>query len=152
MKKMNFKRGVLLLLLVSLALSLVGCTEPKPGGLGTSTAPVQTDDPEEYLIEEDGEQFLILPISKVKVRVRKEYAQYLNEIDYDLLRTAEETISAKVAQYSNHSGFYLQVDDGHLCLYTEVIVSIDPPESSEEGDSGCGIDHEHQFFCERISK
>ena len=48
-----------------------------------------------------------------------------------------------------------QFNDGYLCLVAEVIKQLEPPASQEtEGevvDGGCGIDHEHLFFSERIS-
>lgn len=72
-----------------------------------------------------------------------------------LVETAENKITEAVSVYSNSSDFYLQINDGYLCLVVEVIKQIDPPALQEiEGefvDRGCGIDHEHLFFSERIS-
>lgn len=110
----------------------------------------ETNSISEYLTEEDGKQYLMLPISKDKVMLWDGQAQYLDDIDLDLLKAAEEKISKQISQYSNNSGFYLQVDEGYLCLYAEVIVKIDPP-ASAGGVGGCGIDHEHMFFGERIT-
>ncbi len=56
---------------------------------------------------------------------------------------------------SSHSDFYLQITEDYLCLTVEVVKNIDRPSSPEtSGDyaeSGCGIDHEHVFYSERIS-
>ena len=61
-------------------------------------------------------------------------------------------ITDDIAEYSNSSGFYLQISEDYLCLVREVIHYIDPPETAGEYTlSGCGIDHEHLFFSERIS-
>ena len=105
----------------------------------------------DYLIEENGEQYLILPISKKRVRVTSSHMQYLDEIDLNLLRTAEEKIRENIAQYTDNEGyFYLGDGNGYLSLCAEVIIDITPPSGTNDG--GCGIDHEHKFFKERISK
>ena len=103
----------------------------------------------EYLIAEDGYQYLILPISKSKIIVFDEYIRYLNYIDLDLLETSEKKITEEVSQYPNKPSFLLNINEGYLCLCVEAIVNIDPPQN---GEVGCGIDHEHKFFVERISK
>ena len=130
-------------------LSLAGCDHQPSGQEAVSTIS-ETNSISEYLIEENGKQYLILPISKGKVKVWDEQTQYLDDIDLDLLRAAEKRISEAISPYSNHSDLYLQVDDGHLCLYAEVIIDIDPA-GAESGEAGCGIDHEHKFFGERIT-
>lgn len=110
-----------------------------------------TENISDYLIEEDGKQYLILPISKEKVRVSNSYTQYLDDIDLDLLKAAEKKIREELSQYSDTQvDFYLQDREGYLYLTAEIIVDITPPSGAE--DSGCGIDHEHKFFEERITK
>lgn len=104
----------------------------------------------DYLVEEDGQQYLILPVSKERVKIWDEQTQYLDDIDLDLLKAAEERISREISQYSQNSGFYLQIEEGVLFLYAEVIVDITPPSGTDGG--GCGVDHEHRFFKERITK
>ena len=108
----------------------------------------------EYTTDEKGRAYLVLPISKEQVRVRSEYEAYLNDIDYGMLKKAEEKITAQVSQYGSGSDFYLQLDNDYLCLYKEIIVNVDPP-ASEDGEyilGGCGVDHKHLFFGERITK
>ena len=105
-----------------------------------------------HLIEEDGQQYLILPVSRQKVRVEKEHIPLLDNIDIDLLEAAEEKITEKITQYTKErEHFYLQEEDGHLLLCVEVIVSIENPSSSSDGFF-IDIDHEHKFITERITK
>lgn len=104
------------------------------------------------VIEEDGVQYLILPISRSKICVKEENKVLLGNVDPDLLKAAEEKLSAQISQYENYSALYLQNIEGQLYLCAEVIVDIDPPTSGEHGVSGCGTDHEHKFFGERITK
>ena len=139
--------------------------QPKATPPETTQSPGLSDQPEatpaettqshgvsEYLTEENGEQYLILPISKAKLRVKSQHLSHLNKIDADLLKKAEEMISGYISSYSQNSGIYLGVCDGKLCLCAEAIVKIDPPNTSEYGSSGCGIDHDHRFFYEQITK
>ena len=109
----------------------------------------------EYLIQEEEKQYLVLPISRENVLIWEEHTSYLDKIDLDLLKAAEEKLGVKLAENPNNSGFYLQVKDGTLHLSVEVIVDIIPAQTvtMEDGsvlDSGCGIDHDHVFYMERI--
>ena len=70
------------------------------------------------------------------------------EIDFTLLKAAEEKITSEISKYSDHSSFYLSLDGEHLRLSVEVIVDIAAPLN---GDTGCSIDHEHLFFGEQIT-
>ncbi len=57
--------------------------------------------------------------------------------------------------YSSSSGFCIGRDqEGNLLLCAEVIVKITPAIESGEDfmGGGCGIDHEHIFFSERITE
>lgn len=77
------------------------------------------------------------------------YARYLSYATEAAFASAKEKLDAKAP---NGSDYYLDIDsEGYLCLCREVIRYIDPP-VSEDGYvmSGCGIDHEHLFFSERI--
>ena len=138
--------------------SLAGCSAPQSDSQETFSTISENKDISEYLIEEDGEQYLILPISQSKIVVRDEYKQHLDNIDIELLKTAEETICNKMSAYTKSSGFSLQFDDsGYLCLHTECIVDIEPPNVITEDDGeiisgGCNIDHKHIFLYERITK
>ncbi len=112
---------------------------------------INTDVDRDVLTVENGKH-LVLPISKSKVYVRDQYKDYLDKIDLNLLKKAEEKITQQTSQYEDTFGFDLQVDSGHLYLCTEVIVDIEPPKS-EGGEimGGCNIDHEHKFFREKIT-
>ena len=109
--------------------------------------------------EEDGDQYLVLPVSGQRVLIWDNQKPYVKDIDGNLLKAAEEKITEEVSGYSDNGGFDLQVYEGYLCLYVEVIVKLDPPSPDIPVDGtadyvldGCGIDHEHRFFSERITK
>lgn len=109
------------------------------------------------ITKEDGKSYLVLPVSKEKVEIDDDYASYVKDIDGYLLKTAEEKIGEKISLYPENSDFYLETYDGYLCLCVEVIVQLDPPAPSIDGSDeyvmrGCGIDHDHKFFSERITK
>lgn len=106
------------------------------------------------LIEVNGKQYLVLPISKEKVLVWEHEKEYLDDVNLDLLKAAEEKILSQTAQYEDDPNFSLTYmeDEGYLCLSAEVIVRFDPPSTSETLPPGCGKDHEHKFFHERITK
>ena len=111
----------------------------------------------EYLVEEDGKQYLILPISQTKIPVGDELNPFTADIDVELLIAAEEKINAQILHNENSSGFYLKMEGGDLCLCAEIIEKIDPPKrvTTEDGDvmeGGCNIDHKHVFLSERITK
>jgi hypothetical protein len=112
----------------------------------------------EYLTEENGKQYLILPISRSKVYIWDQYKSQLSNIDLNLLREAEEHIMDEMSSYTASVNFFVEGDtSGHLYLCTEWIADIDPPnvvtdENGEVYENGCGIDHEHIFFREIITK
>jgi len=105
--------------------------------------------PPSYVIE-DGETYLILPLSGEKLWVREEEAKYLNKADGGLLEDAEEKINEEALKYTNNPSIHYEIylKDEQLFLYGEIVVDIDPP----EGGEGCGIDHEHKRFLEKITK
>lgn len=104
---------------------------------------------------EDGAYILTLPISGETIKLQNEQILFVPYITGELVATAENKIAEAVSAYSSSSDFYLQINDGYLCLFVEVIKQLDPPSSQEtEGEvvaGGCGIDHEHIGFSERIS-
>lgn len=104
---------------------------------------------------EDGAYILTLPNSGETIKLRNEQILYVPYITDELVETAENKINEAVSAYSNSSDFYLQINDGYLCLVVEVIKQLDPSASQEtEGEvvgGGCSIDHEHIGFSERIS-
>ena len=105
-----------------------------------------------YLTEKDGVYTLTLPQSGEEIELRNERADFVPYITSDLVEAAERKITEDVSDYSRHSDFYLQITDGYLCLVSEVIKNIDPPVTSDGYEiGGCGYDHEHLFFSERIS-
>lgn len=152
------KKYFAVILTLVVMFSLAGCSTHRSDSPETSSTISGTKDISEYLIEEDGEQYLILPISQSKIFVRDEYKQYLDNIDIELLKTAEKNICDKMSAYTETPGFSLQFDNsGYLCLHTEWIVDIEPPnvvmdDNGEIINSGCNIDHKHIFFYERITK
>ena len=104
-----------------------------------------------YLIEENGEYYLILPASGERIRIH--YSQYaqadLERIDIALLMAAEAKLNYQMAPYNVEYHFYSAAYDGEIWLCVEAIVNIDPPNG--EG-SGCNIDHEHIILSEQITK
>ena len=149
-EEINMKRYYPLVFALICILFLSGCqTSPMPSqDIEPATSEI-TNIPE-YLLNENGTHYLILPISKEKIWIWDEQIiPYLDDIDFTLLKAAEEKISRDVSQHSDQASFYLQLDDGHLWLSAEVIVDIAAPAN---GDEGCGIDHEHLFFGEQITQ
>lgn len=108
--------------------------------------------PPSYVVE-DGETYLILPLSREKLWVREEEVKYLNKADGGLLEAAEEKINEEALKYTNNPSIHYEIHlkDEQLFLYGEIVVDIDPPEGGEAA-GGCGIDHEHMRFLEKITK
>lgn len=137
-----------------------GCImESYPVQIAALTVTVVEGTEVEIVSDEDGDAYLVLPVSGNKVRISDRGKNYVKDIDGYLLKTAEEKIAGQISQYGNNSGFYLETYDGYLWLCVEVIVKLDPPAPDISVDSsdeywmqGCGIDHEHKFFMERITK
>lgn len=126
-------KKLLSVILVSVCLlSLFGCSQ---------------NDISKYLKKKDGEQYLILPISKEEINVwGEDEAKYLKRIDVGLLKKAEKKIAAEVSQYNDETPhYYIDIRDGYLCLAVELIVEFDTRDEN-------GMDHEHVFFHERITK
>ena len=151
------KKQWITILALLLLVSMAGCADKRPVGAeqeGQEETPAQTEAAEtieDYILRENGKVYLLLPVSGQKLTIyNQEQEESLQKIDLAVFKGAEARLEEKVAQYSGNSGIYFQADDGIPCLYVEVIVDIDPPVSSEYGDSGCGIDHEHKFFKEEL--
>ncbi|MBQ8416461.1 MAG: hypothetical protein IJX13_06155 [Clostridia bacterium] len=131
------KRLLALVLALMCMLSFTGCIDFR----------------QRYFTEENGEHYLLLPISKEKVNAGKYYDYLRNFLDIDLLKSAEEKISQQASKYSERGSFYLSTDEeNYLCLCMEIVVKLEPPSGGEWLEGGCGIDHEHVFFRERITK
>ena len=103
---------------------------------------------DEYLTKKNGETYLVLPDSKAEVHFPNGYEKYLEKIDMELLKAAEKKIRDEALEYTDEVVFILQDEEGELYLYTEIIVELDPSETTDEE---CG-DHEHKIFKERITK
>ena len=153
------KKSALLLLAFICVLSLFACNQSKtnndtkPDVSNNTTENITTQSPNivDHLTEIDGQRYLILPISKSNVRWENLYDFYIKDIDFELLKNAEKTMTDQVSELTveKRSSFYLRVVEGELYLCAEVIVDLEPP---SEDESGCGIDHDHVFFKERITK
>lgn len=151
--------GIILLLGV-----LSGCsapatvTRPKemPGGsqLETTIPLTPADDIKESCISCDkGTYTLTLPQSGETVELSDREVRFIPYISGELVVAAESKILAQTAEYGENSGFYLQITDDYLCLSMEIIKDLTPPEPAEDGTvlTGCGIDHDHVFYSERIT-
>ena len=77
------------------------------------------------------------------------YSRYLSVVTKEDFKRAHEAIYEQTKKYNEEPYYYLEIDEeGFLCLNTEIIVHFDV---SEDPDSaGCGIDHDHLFFSERL--
>ena len=100
-----------------------------------------------YISKKDGEFYLTLPVSKEEIRVWNEHeAKYLKRIDVGLLKKAEKKIAAEVSKYNDETpSYFIDIWEGYLCLGVELIVEFDTPDEN-------GMNHEHIFFRERITK
>ena len=81
-----------------------------------------------------------------------EYSRFLENATAERIAVAEAALANQLAEYDRHSGYYLTIDEeGYLCLSAEVIVEITPSLLDKLfSEDGCGIDHEHKFFHQRI--
>ena len=104
----------------------------------------------EYLVEEDGKLYLVLPISQTKVYA-EHCKEHLYKVKLEDLAIADRAISEEIAKYPNNGGIGLSYDGHYLLIYFEAIVSIDPPNTQDGLDSGCGIDHNHVYYSNPIA-
>ncbi len=74
---------------------------------------------------EDGAYILTLPNSGETIKLQNEQILFVPYITDELVATAENKITEAVSAYSNSSDFYLQINDGYLCLSVEVIKHLD---------------------------
>lgn len=145
------------LVLIIIFSALSGCNSTSEGTEHNLSEDVPPSPPEittSCMSKENGAYILTLPKSGERIKLENEERLYAPFITDELVTAAENKITDAVSKYSNHSGFYLQINDGYLCLTAEVIKKIDITASTEEGgfaEYGCGIDHEHLFISERIT-
>ena len=97
----------------------------------------------EYLVEEDGKLYLVLPISQTKVYAER-CKEHLYKVKLEDLASADEALSREITKYTN-SAIDLSYDGHYLLIYFEAIVPIDPPNTQDGLNSGCGIDHDHVY-------
>lgn len=79
------------------------------------------------------------------------FEELTTEKQLDEARTKVE-MKAKASDYEGTTSIYLIVDeDGFLCMQAEIYIYLEG-ETDEEGREleGCGIDHDHILFTERI--
>lgn len=138
------------LTLIMVLAALTGCmASPNPSGKEGEQSKVA-----QCLTEENGVYKLKLPQSGATIELNDNEVRFVPYVTDALVEAAENKITEDISEYSNNSDFFLQITDDYLCLVVEVIKSIDPPASAEEGDyvdGGCGVDHKHLFFSEHIS-
>lgn len=82
-----------------------------------------------------------------------EYARYLPYATQTAYDQAKKKLDKQLKPYGQGSGYYLTIDqEGYLCLTVEIIRTLQTSETNPDGSpmSGCGLDHEHLFFRERI--
>ena len=111
----------------------------------------------EYVADEGGSYTLCLPNSEdnIKIYVSDTCLNHLSKIDNNLFLEAGRKIFSNL-EGNKAPALQISVDsENYLYLYGEIIVDIDPPQSEaykgEVFTSGCGIDHDHLYFRERIS-
>lgn len=106
----------------------------------------------DFIVTQDGDTYVALPKSNEKLYVSPSQLEYLDLIDYKLLRDAELKIAEAVSEHGQEPHYYIGMYNGEWNLCAEII--IDLPVESEDGYimGGCGIDHEHLFFREKIEK
>ncbi len=94
-----------------------------------------------------GNRYVIaLPTSSDVIPVRNAYVKYLSRVSDELVKTAEDKIAESVKALGEEPEWALVAEDNNLFLTVEVIKFID----GAEGE-GCGIDHEHIIFTEKIT-
>jgi beta-lactamase regulating signal transducer with metallopeptidase domain len=140
---LNYKRPAFWIMIVAIVLCVVLA-------VCFLTNPEKIDD---YAIDLNetawGSQLITLPISKHTAIISIEDISYIDDIDIELLKTADRKINRKILTYSDKPFFILAIDkEGYLCLKMETIRKI---KSDNPLEGGCGIDHEHIFYSERIS-
>ena len=70
-------------------------------------------------------------------------------ITAEKINDAEIKLKEQIKEYGELKSFYLflEEDEQSLYLMTEQIIDI---EDAPDGHSGCGFDHEHLFFREKV--
>ena len=153
-----------MLIMVFMLSSFLGCANNSTDGRTTDSTTDSTDSSDEehpvdlpkeesildFISYENGEYFLTLPNTLTEIAIT-EYIQSIVKVDIEVIKTAENKIIEQAPQEFKSSSFHLQEDEeGYLCLCREVIVELEPPVESGYIMGGCGYDHDHLFFNERL--
>ena len=103
--------------------------------------------------KEDGETYLILPNSGAKVLIWGDTLDAIAQIDGYVLSAAEDKIYQEALEHTDNPEVNYEICfwEGKLSLSGDLILFFDPPEGME-GLGGCGVDHEHLFFHEELTK
>ena len=135
------KRISIMILLLVLIVSLSGgCSDPSETPTTSPSLLTQTEDG--YVI--------FLPKCNQTVTVYKDYVQYLTYVSEELIHNAD-TIIAKILQDNPEDYPYVGLTintEGYLCLYTELIVYLEP---GDEGQPGGCPGHDHIYYKEPIT-
>ncbi len=161
------KKIIFLFLSLSLLITLVGC---KSGGKkindnDTDESSIvydvdkilNTNGTFRYVVNEKGANILDLPNSpsNIRIYINDDCLNHLSKIDNDLFLAAGRKIFDSVKDNSIPALSIYRDSENYLYLYGEIIVHIDPPNTEiYEGEvysEGCGLDHDHLCFRERIS-
>lgn len=107
------------------------------------------------LSDVDETYYITLPQSKDKIEIGDSQRRFISYISDSLVESAEKKIADDISMYDDNSGYYIQVIEDYLCLVVEVIMQLDSSASQDTDGGmvveGCGFDHEHLFFSERIT-
>lgn len=137
------KRLLVILIVAALAVAAFsGCSFFQKTEMNTTSPNV--------LIHSDGTYTIYLPACDQEVSVHQSEEAFLPYVSDELIRQADLALSHILADHPDDDhGIYLSCDqDGYLCLCAEIIVYFEP---EVEGMKGCGFDHDHVFYRERIS-
>lgn len=139
------KKLLVLMLVLLLLVCFIACASTEE-----TTALPEITEPSypEYIGEEEGRLYLILPLSKKRIWIEESEKPHIEKIDLATLTAAEEGLNAQIAQYEETPGLYFRVVEGCLYLYAEIIVEYDPIELP---GGYFGSDHEHLFFKEKLT-
>ena len=87
-----------------------------------SFASCSHQDASEYIVEENGLQYLILPESGERVPVYPDDEVYLDDIDLEMLKNAEPILKEKTEPYKEYGEptYGFRFEDGRLYLFAQV--------------------------------
>lgn len=134
------------ILIILLMFSIVGCNMQKENSSDSYPTTVS-----ECITEKNDVQYLVLPTLKKEIKINDEDVKLLiNNIDMDLLKAAEDKLTETYSDIHLLSpDLRLTVSENKLYLCAEAIVNI---EGYTGDDSGCGLDHDHIYVYECITK